>query len=421
MKIDKLKKLLIKLDRVTFLSNRYDKTNTEISFEEFGAVGDGVSDDTESIKTALEYAKENNLSISSRKRKTYLISSTISIDFGIKINLNGSKIITNTIINSIIDINSDNVYIENSYIDCNSKALLGIHLSGGNRIKILNSCIESIFNIGLQVEAGNVEIYNCTFIGSSDMGVGIELKTDDNYIYGSVLSNCNTGIKNKGTNFINNSKGYIYSDSISLNSIFVNSNGGNIYVNGSRIIGYSTSAKISQESNVYINNMDYLTSIKGNIFSYSSSLMSKNIYVTNSYFINSNESVVVNLHNLNNTDFLGKIYDGNYFENINKVFTKNEGICSLSEDVESKIVNFVLKSRDITEINLDLSFSSSMLSESDYSKFGSVPGMFIPYKDIIFNYDNISVLITTYGDIKLKGSCSNNTCNILIHENYIAR
>lgn len=50
-----------------------------VYFEEYGAVGDGVTDDTLAIKAAVSAAQATNKGIASRA-KTYLVSDTISID-----------------------------------------------------------------------------------------------------------------------------------------------------------------------------------------------------------------------------------------------------------------------------------------------------------------------------------------------------
>lgn len=48
-----------------------------ISVKEFGAVGDGVIDDSESLQTAFDFARDNNYNILLEKDKTYLLGSSV--------------------------------------------------------------------------------------------------------------------------------------------------------------------------------------------------------------------------------------------------------------------------------------------------------------------------------------------------------
>ena len=63
---------------INALETRFEKAKPHISYEEFGAVGDGLTDDGPAIKSAHEYANANNIPIISKK-KTYRIGSTSNI------------------------------------------------------------------------------------------------------------------------------------------------------------------------------------------------------------------------------------------------------------------------------------------------------------------------------------------------------
>ena len=64
-----------------------------ITYEDFGAVGDGVTDDGNAIKTAHAYANENNLSVKCMNRKRYLIKNTNDIEIKTDLDLNGSTVV----------------------------------------------------------------------------------------------------------------------------------------------------------------------------------------------------------------------------------------------------------------------------------------------------------------------------------------
>ena len=68
--------------QVAEYANKVDALKKSVGcvyFEEYGAVGDGVTDDTHAIKAAVSAAQAANKGIASRA-KTYLVSDTISID-----------------------------------------------------------------------------------------------------------------------------------------------------------------------------------------------------------------------------------------------------------------------------------------------------------------------------------------------------
>ena len=52
------------------------KEKTFVTYEEFGAIGDGVADDFAAIKKAHDYANENSLTVKATPGKTYYISNT---------------------------------------------------------------------------------------------------------------------------------------------------------------------------------------------------------------------------------------------------------------------------------------------------------------------------------------------------------
>ena len=64
-----------------------------ISYEEFGAIGDGITDDGEAIKNAHEYANENNLSIFCPYNKKYYIKDAKNIIVNTNVDFNNSTII----------------------------------------------------------------------------------------------------------------------------------------------------------------------------------------------------------------------------------------------------------------------------------------------------------------------------------------
>lgn len=76
---------------VTEQNNKINYLSTYITPEMFGAVGDGVADDTEALKRAISYSNENNKLLLGTG-KSYLIKEDITLSCNF--NLNNSKIIS---------------------------------------------------------------------------------------------------------------------------------------------------------------------------------------------------------------------------------------------------------------------------------------------------------------------------------------
>ena len=50
--------------------------NKTVTYEQFGAVGDGVTDDFGAIRAAHEYANEHSLDVHATEGKTYYVCKT---------------------------------------------------------------------------------------------------------------------------------------------------------------------------------------------------------------------------------------------------------------------------------------------------------------------------------------------------------
>lgn len=83
--------------------------DTEVNPEQFGAKGDGTTDDTEALQNAIDYANENKIKIVCNK--TYLITDTIILQDDINFELNGEIKITEDIIAIQVSTNYANLKI----------------------------------------------------------------------------------------------------------------------------------------------------------------------------------------------------------------------------------------------------------------------------------------------------------------------
>jgi hypothetical protein len=150
--------------------------------EMFGCIGDGITDDTVNLQSAIDYAIANNLRLESSESQIYLISSTLSITDAIKMNLNYATIKAVSAVSKMIDINTDSdfLHIKNIILDMNSLAGEGLHVTYGRRGIV--ECIEYLNNtgIGFNVVSGyELRFSEMTIKGKTTAGMGFKVTTND--------------------------------------------------------------------------------------------------------------------------------------------------------------------------------------------------------------------------------------------------
>lgn len=99
-----------KIDTKTYVDNHV--SDVKLSYttpEDFGAVGDGIFDDTESVNACLDYAFNNN--IPARMYKTYLVSDSVKIQSDMDVYIN-SLIYTGNDAAVLLDCARSQVYIK---------------------------------------------------------------------------------------------------------------------------------------------------------------------------------------------------------------------------------------------------------------------------------------------------------------------
>lgn len=185
-------------DKIT----KVEKSINVISFENFGAVGDGVINDTNAIIDCLKYAKDNNKIVTS-KNKTYLINADIIFDnviansLGIIKCTNDAKIYiqnSSNIRNFTID--NGQLIIDAYYSECSN---FTIQNYDGTCIKFQNTTTTPENALGsTSVHEFLINNYNL----HSKKAIGIECNFDDMKIQNGVIINCNTGIIYNGGNIL---------------------------------------------------------------------------------------------------------------------------------------------------------------------------------------------------------------------------
>jgi hypothetical protein len=77
--------------------------NTFVSVEEFGAVGDGITDDYKAIQNALDYAGNNGIRKVVFQKRSYRITNILQVPSGVEIDGNGATILFDNVNNLVIN------------------------------------------------------------------------------------------------------------------------------------------------------------------------------------------------------------------------------------------------------------------------------------------------------------------------------
>lgn len=278
--------------------------NLYVTPEMFGAIGDGVSDDTVALQKA--FAASKNIEI---KNRNYLISDTIDVESGTTISLNNAKIFSNATENKkyILNIQGKEnikIYGDNAVFEMakpetvqqaciaifNSKNILvdGVELvkAGGDGIiiggavsneaqdVIINHCIiDNSRRNGISIVGGvnNIKIHNCVIKNTNGAipQLGIDIET-----WSPELINRN--IEVSGCRFENNTNGSLtvfeYTDGVKIHDNYFEGSV-NVKMNDDYAsVSEATPTNIEMYNNtfktsIYIYRIsDGVFTVKGNVF-----------------------------------------------------------------------------------------------------------------------------------------------------------
>lgn len=194
-------------------------TSYDVTPEMFGAVGNGVFDDTDCIKKAIEYSKANNVKIHFQNGKTYCISDTLDLSNTntCMLDFNWATIKAIKTIDYMFKFDgSTNVkndvktLLKNVIIDCNSKAG-GLNLIYSFKFTFENFMIKNCQTVAIWIQKGGAFVcQNGTIIGDcTPDSRGIYNQTSDCHFNEIVIVDMKKCIYNGGTNFYNKVHGWL--------------------------------------------------------------------------------------------------------------------------------------------------------------------------------------------------------------------
>lgn len=210
-------------------SEQLDNKLIEITVEEFGVVGDGVTDDTINLQRAINYASDNKLKLTSKSNKIFFTTSTLNIAKNFYLDFSNSILKSISDIGIKIDIDSGvNIdtqsYIKGLTIDCeNNKKGLSIK---AKRCYLDNLYFKNIKEVGLSIDGGyEVTVSKSNFRGISPDNKAIVVNTTDIYITHCFGTDNNVFIENNADgNIFESCHAWIFTPSILPESIFINFN-----------------------------------------------------------------------------------------------------------------------------------------------------------------------------------------------------
>lgn len=370
-----------------------------ITPEDFGAKGDGITDDTVALQNAINEAQSQNIPIRS-KYKTYLISASIIITNKIDLDFSNSILTSNTNINNIIDVASgQNHYsqIKNLTIDCNNiENLNGFNISHAEKLEINHLIVKNCTKSCYKIDSGyEVFMSNSHLNGVGESSIGLNINTSDCNYTDIILIDCFTGIfSNNTNNYYTRIHGWIKENTL-LNSTFININNGNIFIKDCYSDTYYKTMYVNNPANIVINglNVYYFDSDKVNneykinnpyVFYFNETTCNS----SNSEFITLNNSIIKGSDNFNlNLSNLDELRCKGFYNNIyakckNIKFYKkgNLSIDDISniKALDEKIINMDNK----IKINIVLQITLDNIIHDQNITLGVLPSGFRPIESI---------------------------------------
>lgn len=183
-----------------------------ITPEQFGAIGDGSTDDTTAIQAALSASATQNKPVALGSGKTYAISNTLTITKRQDIYGNGAVIKAITALTDVVRINTETSHfpisigkglITNLTIDANGLANNGIYVQYSAGYQIQNVDIGKVLQHGIYIAAGFEIFCNNVRVSSGVLDlespiyanvIGIYVNTSDCHFSNIVTVNVKTAI-----------------------------------------------------------------------------------------------------------------------------------------------------------------------------------------------------------------------------------
>ena len=358
-----------------------------------GCYGDGTHDDTTTIKTIIDKAKDTNSKITSPKNKTYLISETLDIS-NLFIDLNEATIKAN-MADDILSIDTQNYYgkLINATINCNKIATTGIHIIYARKHDFININIIDVNNIAIKSESGYENYFYNLHIDGSDTATnttGLYLTSSDSQYAKIIMRDMTTGIHaiNCFNNY-NNIHSWISRQDLVPNSSYIKAKGGRMILTDCYSDTcqycfniYDIPCTIMNSNMNYYNNVGVYTpeiaSTNIPYFLYSSVNSASN-YITNVNCMFTGYSSSIKTLLSNQSYFNGELVNCS-ITNFDHTLAYSSTDVTNSEATQTITNNLTKISKIVT---LELYVKVNITSEKSNFNLGSIPTYFRTSKEII--------------------------------------
>lgn len=323
--------------------------------EKFGAVGDGLTDDTEAWQDAIDYCINNHKTLFGRSGKTYLVDTlTINSD----INIDGNYCTLKSSGDNVLNISYTNLgsnFIKNINIIDVPANKIGIYCNPARRYTLENITMNNISGTGIKVDTygGGILVKNYKITGNTTdvQTVGLDVRGTSDGVYKDIIMiDMFVGAYISGGNFFKNVHPWIATASIFNGSkAFVISGGqamfDNCYPDTYMYSYYITNNafvninQCRQFHNIYVANNNTIENAGGNTYAlyYDNEATSKNTFIHNSIFQNqldnnvkyaNQTNLVKPYYNIDRTTQWIGMKDGQGLKYVELVPTFNQGYSS---------------------------------------------------------------------------------------------
>lgn len=276
--------------------------NNSINANQFGAKGDGITNDTVAIQTAIDYCSSNNLILYFICNNTYLVN-TLNITNDINIDGNYCTLKSNG--ENVINI--ENTYLSSKYLK-NIKIVdvptnkIGIYCNPARRYVLDGISMSNISGTGIKVATygGGILVNDYKIDGNSQSTncVGLDVRgTSDGVYQNIIMTDVYTGLITDKSNIFDNVHPWIATASLfSGSKAFVIEGGDslflhcypdtyhyNFYISNNAFVNIN---QCKQYHNYYVANRNTIEAAGGNIYAfyYDTESTSKNTFIHNSTF-----------------------------------------------------------------------------------------------------------------------------------------
>ena len=198
---------------------------------EFGAVGDGVADDTKALQAAVDAAVAKKTALVSPMSAVYAVSAPIEIRGMLNADFQLAEIRATARMPAVVRYNAAVYYtvLRNLRIDAALQADVCVNVVNARKLRLDNLITGRHLKTALKIDHGyEIFVQNSHFNGAdperkvndaADDTVGIDIATSDCHFSDIVIIDCKTAIVNRGFNFYDRIHAWTAKPSVIVNSV----------------------------------------------------------------------------------------------------------------------------------------------------------------------------------------------------------